>query len=353
MRYGSGSQWFAIARELAAAVARNINMSSSTIGAIYRDLTAVKQPDESFFQAVVLNTRFCSRYSDYTLHWTDKDSMREVRSSTSEYNILSPGVLGNLKDSFKIAEVREQSLWAFFARKFDDSRDSVELKDRLDLETSQRERRRWHPLKVPAAGRLVEVLATSSNSVVSTERLDRNKDGLFGIQLLRLQLDATASHGRPRVLQLREKLAMPKTPSRLLALRVGCDWNKTELVFDGDVSLVSTSDTGPFRCPSLWAVAHWRMSKKPMSQELMLIWVDPKGTPMQHAPISVSENSVLLWHRYTATMPLPRGKWSVEVVTASRQVIARRTFFAYRDPGDIPWQQVQEHFDVLPEDSER
>lgn len=44
-------------------------------------------------QVTVLNSEFCTRYSDYTLHWTDKDSMRQVRSLTSEYNILSPGVL--------------------------------------------------------------------------------------------------------------------------------------------------------------------------------------------------------------------------------------------------------------------
>ena len=119
---------------------------STLIGTIFRDLTAVKQPDESFFQAlscgrrplsigkenpkharsrfpnfctifrgqilrnahagafgkaVVLNTKFCTGYSDFTLHWTDKDSMREVRSLTSEYNILSPGVLGLLKDIFE------------------------------------------------------------------------------------------------------------------------------------------------------------------------------------------------------------------------------------------------------------
>ena len=51
-------------------------------------------------EAVVLNTKFCSKCSDFTLHWTDKDSMREVRSLTSEYNILSPGVLGLLEEPF-------------------------------------------------------------------------------------------------------------------------------------------------------------------------------------------------------------------------------------------------------------
>ena len=103
---------------------------STAAGTILNDLTAVKQPDESFFQAgtqtaeicsacqeqtglnmfeeiseisqvgaqlrleaIVLNSEFCDSYSDYTLHWTDKDSMREVRSVTSEYNIMSPGVL--------------------------------------------------------------------------------------------------------------------------------------------------------------------------------------------------------------------------------------------------------------------
>merc|ERR1712032_1201748 len=74
--------------------------------------TSVKQPDESFFQAVILNSRFCVWHTDYTLHWTDKNSMREVRSDTSEYNILSPGVLHSGADIFKIAEVRKQALWA-------------------------------------------------------------------------------------------------------------------------------------------------------------------------------------------------------------------------------------------------
>ena len=73
-------------------------------------------------------------------------------------------------------------------------------------------------------------------------------------------------------IQVREKLATPKLPHPLLALRVGCDWsllafgfaqglvdsarmggrlqlrNKTELVFDGDVSAVSASSTGPHSC---------------------------------------------------------------------------------------------------------
>ena len=109
-------------------VASSFSNASTLVGTIFRDLTAVKQPDESFFQvpafklaaiaqctrvylparcpesheeAVVLNTKFCTSYSDFTLHWTDKDSMREVRSLTSEYNILSPGVLGNLKDALR------------------------------------------------------------------------------------------------------------------------------------------------------------------------------------------------------------------------------------------------------------
>ena len=56
---------------------------------------------ESHEEAVVLNTQFCTSYSDFTLHWTDKDSMREVRSLTSEYSILSPGVLGNLKEALQ------------------------------------------------------------------------------------------------------------------------------------------------------------------------------------------------------------------------------------------------------------
>eukprot|EP00439_Symbiodinium_sp_Y106_P082513 s2127_g21.t4 len=332
MRYASGSQWFAVTRGMASMVASSFSNASTLVGTIFRDLTAVKQPDESFFQAVVLNTKFCTSYSDFTLHWTDKDSMREVRSLTSEYNILSPGVLGNLKDFAKIEEVRKQSLWAFFARKFDDSAESSQLKDRLDAESSRQSRPKWTRASVPSVERVVEVLASSLAVVKSVKRLQRNHDGIFNLQTLQLQL-------------VREKLATPELAHPLLALRVGCDWNKTELVFDGDVSAVSASSTGPHRCPSLWAVAHWRMSKKPISQELVLVWIDPRGTPMQHAPITISEHSVLLWHRYTATQPLPLGQWSLEV-RSNDHVIARRHFFAYGDPSDIPWRSVREYFDI-------
>ncbi|CAE7906773.1 oxt [Symbiodinium sp. KB8] len=340
MRYASGSQWFAVTRGMASTVASSFSNASTLIGTIFRDLTAVKQPDESFFQAVVLNTQFCTSYSDFTLHWTDKDSMREVRSLTSEYSILSPGVLGNLKDFAKIEEVRQQSLWAFFARKFDDSPESSQLKDRLDAESSRQSRPKWIMASVPSVARVVEVLASSLAVVKSVKRLQRNHDGIFNLQTLQLQLEPGHE------IQVREKLATPKLPHPLLALRVGCDWNKTELVFDGDVSAVSASSTGPHRCPSLWAVAHWRMSKKPISQEVVLVWIDPRGTPMQHAPISISEHSVLLWHRYTATQPLPQGQWSLEV-RSNDHVIARRHFFAYGDPSDIPWRSVREYFDIV------
>eukprot|EP00933_Yihiella_yeosuensis_P025526 TRINITY_DN19799_c0_g1_i1.p1 TRINITY_DN19799_c0_g1~~TRINITY_DN19799_c0_g1_i1.p1 ORF type:complete len:428 (+),score=62.31 TRINITY_DN19799_c0_g1_i1:83-1366(+) len=350
MRYGSGGQWFAITRSMAALVVRDQNDVSTTVGTIYRDLTAVKQPDENFFQAVVLNTRFCSRYSDYTLHWTDKDSMKEVRSATSEYNILSPGVLGSLTDHFKLNEVRQQSLWAFFARKFDDSRGSNDLKERLDTSSAENARLSWNAVTTPAATRLVEVLATSLGSVTSIERLDRNKDGLFRLQTLRIDLQNGKE--QKRVVRLREKLALPEDPGPLLSLRVGCQWNKTELVFEGDVSVVATSPNGEFGCETLWAVAYWRMSKMPVSQELVLVWVDPHGTPMQHAPLTVSENSVLLWHRYTAALPLPKGRWSIEIMTPTRQLLAKRSFFAYTEPSDIPWNEVGEYFEVLRENDE-
>lgn len=36
----------------------------------------------------------------------------------------------------------------------------------------------------------------------------------------------------------------------------------------------------------------------------------PSFSGPRHAPIRISENSVLLWHRYTAT--LSQGQWTVE-----------------------------------------
>ncbi|CAJ1369316.1 unnamed protein product [Effrenium voratum] len=341
LRYASGSQWFAISRELASLVGFNSTNPTCMVGTIFYDLTAVKQPDESFFQVTVLNSEFCTRYSDYTLHWTDKDSMRQVRSLTSEYNILSPGVLSFPKDAAKVQEVREQSLWAFFARKFDDSKESSQLKDYLDSQSGRNARKTWTSVRIPAAGRLMHVLASSLLQPTSLERLRRNVDALFHVQMLRANL------GFERYIYFREKLSMPTIASSLLSLRVGCSWNKTELVFDGDVSAVSASSSGPHGCPSLWAVAHWRMSKKPVSEELLLVWIDPGGTPMQQAPISISEHSVLLWHRYTATQSLTHGRWSLEV-RSSNQVIARRHFFAYGNPLQIPWQDVQEYFDIVP-----
>lgn len=345
LRYGSGSQWVTLARDLAAEVARDVDRPSTTVGTIYRDLVGVKQPDESFFQAVILNSRFCHRYSDYTLHWTDKGSMKEVRSVTSEYNILSPGVLQSESDYFKLAGVRSQSLWAFFARKFDDGRASTEMKNRLDQASSSSAQEHWEGLQHPALSRIVQVLISSLAEVDAAQRLDRNKDGLFGLQMMRLVL--RGSEGKSWM--IREKLSLPKEPGPVLALRVGCGWNKTELVFEEGTSLVPAAESGPVSCESLWAVVHWRMSRRPITQELVLVWVDPRGTPMQHAPLAVTEHSVLAWHRFTATRPLPVGRWTLEVMTPTREVLARRSFFAFQAPNDIPWEEVETHFEVLHE----
>eukprot|EP00927_Polykrikos_kofoidii_P020561 TRINITY_DN19781_c0_g1_i1.p1 TRINITY_DN19781_c0_g1~~TRINITY_DN19781_c0_g1_i1.p1 ORF type:complete len:689 (-),score=90.87 TRINITY_DN19781_c0_g1_i1:478-2544(-) len=350
MRYGSGSQWFAITRALAATVVSDMANTRTVLGVVYRDLTSVKQPDESFFQAAILNTRFCSEHLDYTLHWTDKGGMREVQSLTSDFRILSPGVLQSGADFFKIAEVRKQSLWAFFARKFDSSRDSMQLKNRLDHASGENGKPVWHSVSVPSVHRLVEVLVSSLGQVEEVSRADRNKDGLYALQTLRVRMKPRRPGEVGRIVFLRERLAMPEKPHQVVALRVGCSLNKTELAFDGDFSTVSASPTGRFGCNSLWAVAYWRMSRRPLSKELVLVWVDPGGTPMQHAPVSVSESSVVLWHRYTATLPLPRGFWTLQIMTPTRRVLMQRRFFVYGVPSEIPWAAAQLYFEVLAED---
>jgi len=118
-------------------------------------------------------------------------------------------------------------------------------------------------------------------------------------------------------------------------------------VFDGDVSAVFASGTGSHGCAGVWAIIHWQMSKKPVSEELLLVWIDPGGTPLQHAPIRISENSVLLWHRYTGTTILTQGQWKLEVQSIHGGVLARRSFFVYREPSQIPWERVKEYFDIV------
>lgn len=344
MRYGSGSQWFAITQELAARVVEDLDRPFSVIGTIYRDLLSVKQPDESFFQAIILNSEFCNRHIDYVMHWTDKDSFREVRSDTSAYNILSPGVLGDGEDYLKLAEVRSKSLWAFFARKFDSSWKSEHLRNKLDQSAGEQSQTSWAPVQPPAVGRLTETLFSSMSLPLSIDRAGRNKDGLFAFQTLRIGF---AGQAVGRKMFIREKWASPKEPHDVLSIRVGCSWNKTELVFDGDVSIVSSNDAGDYSCESLWAVLHWRMSKKPVSRELLLVWVDPLGTPMQHVPIKIQEMSVVLWHRYTASLPLPKGTWKIEIMTPERMVVARRFFYVYHRPEDVPWHVAHEYFEAL------
>lgn len=345
VRYGSGSQWVVLTRALTVQITADVGNRSTMTGMIYHDLIAMKQPDESFFQAVVLNANHCATHVDYSLHWTDKGSLREIRSNTSEYSILSPGELHTEADYFKLAQVRQQSLWAFFARKFDGG--GSRLKDRLDHASTESARAHWTAVQVPAASRLVEALACSLCTAGETTRLRRNRDTLLSIQTLRIRL----RRGNVlQTLQVREKLAMPAIPQPVLALRVGCQWNTTELAFDGDVSLVSASSSGPHACRSLWAVAYWRMSRQPLSHNLVLVWVDPKGTPMQHAPITATEHSVLLWHRYSAALPLPQGQWTLKVTRPNAQVLAQRTFFAYGEPGDVPWSAVHEYFEIAAAD---
>eukprot|EP00434_Breviolum_minutum_P034351 symbB.v1.2.030400.t1/scaffold3420.1/size57189/8 len=291
---------------------------------------------------------------------------------------MSPGVLIFPRDSAKLQEVREQSLWAFFARKFDNSLESSQLKvggsqmslisfgggmlrglsgQAVQSKCSQNVDKRQSPsswstfsckkiglqssLKHGPVG-LAQVLASSLADVIVTERLERNPEQLFHAQTLRIHL---ANAKKP--ILVREKLAKPRGSNPLLALRVGCDWNKTDLVFDGDVSAVSASSTGSHGCAGVWAIIHWQMSKKPVSEELLLVWIDPGGTPLQHAPIRISENSVLLWHRYTGTTILTQGQWKLEVQSIHGGVLARRSFFVYREPSQIPWERVKEYFDIV------
>lgn len=42
-----------------------------------------------------------------------------------------------------------------------------------------------------------------------------------------------------------------------------------------------------------------------------------KTSALRHAPIRISENSVLLWHRYTGTTILTQGQWKLEVCWAT------------------------------------
>eukprot|EP00913_Durusdinium_trenchii_P012794 g12012.t1 len=203
---------------------------------------------------------------------------------------MSPGVLIFPRDVAKVSEVRDKSLWAFFARKFDNSLQSTQLKDSLDKLSKQNSRKVWTRVQkhqVPALWRLTQVLASSFADVVSVDRLQRdlpassNVDGLFHVQTLQLQL----GHGRTTLL-LREKLAMPSRSSSLLALRIGCDWNKTDLVFDGDVSAVASSSSGLYSCPSLWAIVHWQMSKKPVSEEKLLgCFLQECRAKIEHQPL--------------------------------------------------------------------
>ncbi len=92
------------------------------------------------------------------------------------------------------------------------------------------------------------------------------------------------------------------------------------------------------------------MPRKPVSREFVLVWVDPLGTPMQHVPITIQEMSVVLWHRYAATYPLPAGRWKIEITSTDRSVFARRTFFVYSRPEEIPWHVVHEFFEALSAD---
>ena len=67
----------------------------SLVWQIHGDQVGLAQPDETFFQAVLLNTEWCNRHIHFTLHysWIDSAAIPTYALSDSDISSLSPAVL--------------------------------------------------------------------------------------------------------------------------------------------------------------------------------------------------------------------------------------------------------------------
>lgn len=144
MRFARGPEWVVLTWDFVEYVLHGLREKHSPVHAIWQDALLLYQPDESFFQTVIMNSPFCHLHVSRPLHYI-ASLLQEKKShgSHDEIGTKSPAYLHQTDLQGLLASNRDEGA-RFFARKFNNLSEPASAKLRRQLDAAFARRRRPH-----------------------------------------------------------------------------------------------------------------------------------------------------------------------------------------------------------------
>lgn len=379
LHHASGPNLVAVSR----ALADYINATQSTPGEpvqqILEDLGILQQPDEKFFQTVMLNSPFCRAHVRWSFHIWDRPGLKADDKSPEvagpELKMLTPPLLS---DAFlpRLVEVKERRLAVFFARKFDNNRTAA-MQDAIDAAGDSADSAgSWHALGGVAdlwARALLSALLGPGAEVAGTAVLRREREGALGggppvvaPTRLRARVRAPcASSSSPESAAQRARrcaglVALEELGWRMAAalgaapqasglpligaIRIGAGWSPERMDFNGAVAAIPEAQAGGITAVIYWSHAWVAQREGTAEQELEVVWLEASGRRVRGRDGIVATNTMVSWLAPAAALLPAPGEWSIEVRMGGVLVGTRPFYICSAACEGISAQAAQRYF---------
>ncbi|CAJ1341155.1 unnamed protein product [Effrenium voratum] len=344
IKAASGPEWLVLSKDFVEYVIQGLN--SSLVRDIYDDLTALSIPEETFFQTLLLSSRFCHTVLRHEFLYLDLYDAPWRRSEKSDFPFQSPRPL----NGSHLRDIAMEEPW--FVRKVDSSlAPSRALRGALEAGIARRERPRWLEVAAPTAP-LLAALGGTLEARGLQRLVSPSGRGHWAPQRLRLRLrtEPTSASGRPsRVgggLELAERVARPKRHRGwelppVVAMRVGCGWDEAAFDFRGEVSVIGCQS-------NVSLVAYLR--NVGFEGEVAIHWLR-EGRLLRQSGGHVPKGFTMFVDHLSPSIASP-GRWSVSLTDVdSGNRIGERSFLLFGVDAKDTWpslQDYEEFFDFSP-----
>ncbi|CAJ1431935.1 unnamed protein product [Effrenium voratum] len=344
IKAASGPEWLVLSKDFVEYVIQGLN--SSLVRDIYDDLTALSIPEETFFQTLLLSSRFCHTVLRHEFLYLDLYDAPWRRSEKSDFPFQSPRPL----NGSHLRDIAMEEPW--FVRKVDSSlAPSRALRGALEAGIARRERPRWLEVAAPTAP-LLAALGGTLEARGLQRLVSPSGRGHWAPQRLRLRLrtEPTSASGRPsRVgggLELAERVARPKRHRGwelppVVAMRVGCGWDEAAFDFRGEVSVIGCQS-------NVSLVAYLR--NVGFEGEVAIHWLR-EGRLLRQSGGHVPKGFTMFVDHLSPSIASP-GRWSVSLTDVdSGNRIGERSFLLFGVDAKDTWPSLrdyEEFFDFSP-----
>ena len=346
----SGPEWVVLSRGFVDFVSGGVRDPASLAREIYEDLSALSIPEETFFQTVLMSSKFCHSIMRHDFLYLDLYDAPWRRSPNSDFPFQSPRTL-NVTHLFQI---RKDEPW--FVRKMDEAVESaLPLRQALDAWADRRGSWYWdwagsdgawsdvEPPWALSSALAAELEGAADGGTVEITRARRwqrpKRLELIHMTPAVLEVDLRVSEGsggsgggsaKGGRLRLTERVAAsssaePSMPAPVAALRIGCQWLEDEYEFLGEVSVVPGAS-----CRSLALVAY--MSNVGFEGAISIVW-SHGGQAARRSGGQIPKGYSMFVDRLDPPFGgLADGRWRVELTDGSNgRLLGARDFVVYAE----------------------